>query len=117
MFECTLYTKVMLTKCTTQWYYISTRCFKKKKKKMCYLWTHLATPFCNITLPLCKWPCDGKPRSRKNNNASKICRPSRCTCEMGKQVDFFVYFRHHDSFHCDCSKESIQLIFFNVNKF
>lgn len=63
---------------------------------------YLATPFCRMTLPLCKWPCDGKPRSRRNKSASNICRPNRCTCDNGKHVDFLVYLRFHDSFHCDC---------------
>lgn len=43
--------------------------YKLTKKKT---ETHLATPFCRITLPLCRWPCDGIPRSLKNNKASKI---------------------------------------------
>lgn len=62
---------------------------------------NLATPFCKITFPLCKCPCAGNPRSLKNNKASNICRPNLCTCDKGKHVDFFVYFRFHGSFHCD----------------
>lgn len=69
-----------------------------------YILDYLATPFWRITLPLCRCPWAGKPRSRKNNNASKICRPNRATCDNGKHVDFFVYFRFHGSFHCDCEK-------------
>lgn len=27
------------------------------------------------------------------------------TCDIGKHVDFLVYFRFHGSFHCDCTFE------------
>lgn len=63
--------------------------------------TYRAAPFWRITFPLCKWPCDGKPRSRRKSNASSTCRPSRWICDIGKHVDFLVYFRVHGSFHCD----------------
>lgn len=77
------------------------KAFLRNQPQILSIEFYLATPFCRITLPLCKWPCDGKPRSRRNNNASKICRPKRCTCDRGKHVDLRVYFRFQASFHCD----------------
>lgn len=61
---------------------------------------YLATPFWRITFPLCRCPCEGNPRSRRNNRASSIWRPSLWIWDKGRQDDFRVYFRLYDSFHC-----------------
>lgn len=74
---------------------------------------HLAAPFCSITLPLCRCPCSGKPRSLRNSSASSICRPRRCTWLTGSPFGLRVYLRAQGSFHWACKRSSLSI---KINK-